>query len=226
MRTFLDNKKIKWHLSRRESQINKRNDVFDEEKLGKFKIDCYNTIDFTWEEALSKLPEKLETIFNHCPASSLLKIAGLMESSSIIPISALLDELKDVTIDAKKQLSFLLKELPLYKISNGSDVDIFVNFHQTPLDCSTLDEYVFDKSTNDEKENEKQIESKPKKARVVATAHKKKGQPSIVAKFPNIPDIITKFIKLNGLKAQDRKTPQRSFQIMWRIFKRYSGASS
>ena len=47
---------------------------------------------------------------------------------------------------------------------------------------------------------DEEVEKQPK-----LSVCRKRGQPSIVSKFPKIPDVITDFLKINAFKAQEKR---------------------
>ena len=111
---------------------------------------------------------------------------------------------KDVKQKEDYLLTLYLKELPLYNITNSSDINVLVNFHRSNYSCEVLDSY-FGHGEKDTEKEEPKVSNKQKQTPVVSSAHKKRGQPSIVSKFPTIPEVVTEFLKTNGFKAQERR---------------------
>ena len=78
--------------------------------------------------------------------------------------------------------------------------EYIVNFHQT--NCGEVVDQILKIDSNSETSVvtsvDEDFEKQPK-----LSVYRKRGQPSIVSKFPQIPEVITDFLKINAFKSQE-----------------------
>ena len=79
--------------------------------------------------------------------------------------------------------------------------EYIVNFQQT--NCGEAVDQILKIDSNSETSVvtsvDEEFEKQPK-----LSVYRKRGQPSIVSKFPQIPEVITDFLKINAFKAQEK----------------------
>ena len=208
LESFIKFKNLKESLNRRVSQINKRDFsiLHKDNNFEAAKCFCYNSSSLSWEDALSNLMTTSTsfTKSNVLEYDKLLQLGFLMESSAIIPVESVFEQLEMVF--RNDIIDLLLKCFPLYHIKTSDKKEVLLNIHQNMYGCEAVDELF---ATTESQEKPKKI-SKHKSDDVIAGAKLKKpsvggGQPSIVSLFPEIPDIVTDYIKRNGYKAQEKR---------------------
>ena len=170
--------------------------------LDNLQLTCFNSSSLSWDVALSNFRDNLEQMETQCPidTTSLWDLAYLLESSSIIPTSAIEDHLQHPCNIMLIQI--LLKLLPLLYIKTPDKKEYLINLMQTDTDCHEIDRLL---SPNEEKRPE------PVCTQVVTSDTPKRklshkgSPPSLVSKFPTIPTVATEFMKTNGFKAQEKR---------------------
>ena len=98
-------------------------------------------------------------------------------------------------------LNVLLKYLPLYVLVVNSD-EYIVNFHQT--NCGEVVDQILKIDFNNETSVVTSVDGEVEKKSKLSV-YRKRGQSSVVSKFPQIPEVITDFLKIDGFKAQEKR---------------------
>eukprot|EP00111_Clytia_hemisphaerica_P022411 TCONS_00065867-protein len=201
---LISEKCLKYSLNRRVKQIQDREAKLLADDTIDLKIFAKAGIERTWGEGLNDLCNEL---IDKRPdlgltQTELLHLAFLLQSSAVVPTKMVFDMFPSMDSRFKKQniLNCFLRSLPLYVLILKTK-EYLINFCQT--NCGEVIDKIISAQQKDttQEENSGDVPKPLEKA----TVHKKKGQPSIVSKFPTIPDEITKFIKTNGFKAQEKR---------------------
>ena len=197
-------RKLTYSLNRRAKQIQEREaKILDDDTID-LKIFAKAGIEKTWDEGLHHLSNQLvdKRPDLGLSYSELLRLAYLLQSSAIVPTEMVFEMFPSLNSRFKKQniLNYYLHSLPLYVLVIKSK-EYLINFFQT--NCGTIVDKIISSQKDAAPENDEQKETTMPAEK--STVHKKKGQPSIVSKFPIIPEEITNFIKTNGFKAQEKR---------------------
>ena len=80
--------------------------------------------------------------------------------------------------------------------------EYIVNFHQT--NCGEVVDQILKIDSNSETSVVTSLDEEVEK-QLKLSVYRKRGQHSIVSKFPQIPEVITDFLKINGFKAQEKR---------------------
>lgn len=173
-------------------------------------FECLNGCELTWEMALDALNEQ-ENSGEKLPFPyTVLKDVGVLlaESPAIVvqELAIFLNFTNDDQLDVF--LDIVLEKFPVMLAYKKGEQSALINIHELILQPETLSALFEEKQRevadcNDREQEEQQ--QQPVLESVKERRQKKRGQPSIVSKFPEIVGRITDFLKQHGYAAHNRR---------------------
>ena len=167
-------------------------------------MSCFSVISssLSWEEVFEKFIEDENSRANKTPrAVKLDQIAIATYLSENVVVSS-----QELGLNSEVEKQQILLTMPVI-IMKSRELELFVNIHEFALTPNFFEAFIYSEKTvdskGDKKDNDTKVQSKNRENK--QEAHEKRGQPSLVTKFPDIIDKTKEFIKQHGFAAQHRR---------------------